>query len=123
MNKLIQLAHNLIDIPDGPNKHFSFIIRKSEILSIGWNSYSKTHPETVKWGYPWRYRHSEIHAIIKFSGRMEELKKCRLFNVRVNRLGEVGMSRPCKYCGPMLIEFGFREVLYTNSKGEFCAYI
>jgi len=117
--KLQKLALSLVDIGDGPNKHFSFIVRKREIISIGWNSYVKTHPEAIKWGFPFRYRHSELHAIIKFPDKIGEIRKCQLYNVRVNRLGEVGMSRPCRYCLPMVLDFGFKKIHYTNGEGEW----
>ena len=119
LNKLIDLSFNLIDAPDGPCKHFTFIVRKNKILSIGWNSYSKTHPVSVKFGSAYKFRHSEVHAVSKFPGEPSELSRCKLYNTRVNRHGEVCMSRPCKYCLPMLVGLNFREVMFTNTNGQW----
>ncbi len=117
--KYLEIAKCLIDSPQSPKKHFSFIVRKNVIESIGFNYIKKTHPMAAKFGYPYPLLHSEMDAILKFSGPVSELKKCSIVNVRLNRFGRILMSKPCKFCNKLLNFFEFRNIFFTTNNGIF----
>lgn len=118
-DKVIQLAFKHKNKPIGLYRHFSFIVCKNEVLSIGWNNVKKTHPLAMKNGYAYPYIHSELDAIVKFGGKLTELRYCSILNVRLTKTGCVTLSRPCKSCQGLLLAFGFKDILYTNEVGKF----
>lgn len=118
-NNFVDISKSLLDKVELQNKHFSFILLKNRIRSIGYNQL-KTHPKAYKFGYPWLFQHSEVSAIVRFDGKPAELRNCCLVNVRLNKDGQIMQSRPCKNCLNLVSEFGFKKVFYTNRLGEFC---
>lgn len=116
LEKLIKEARNRLDIPKGTTNrlHFSFILRRNTILSIGYNNMFKTDPGAKAAGYEYGFMHSEFDAIGNFPLQPKEFTKCRLVNIRMDRFGKVLLAKPCKVCGPMLIGLKFREVWYSN---------
>lgn len=74
--------------------------RKGKVLSIGKNSYVKTHPLQAKHanivGRPENIvLHAEIDAIIK----CRNLDKAyRIFVSRTNKAGEYRLAKPCPIC-------------------------
>lgn len=117
--KLVKLSLDLISLPVGPNKHFTYIINKNKIVSLGFNHYRKSHPLGKLYGLHDGTLHSEVAAITRFQGRPADLMYHSLVNVRVNREGDVQMSRPCQFCRRMLSSFGFNEVWWTTPDGKF----
>src|SRR5690348_10342880 len=119
-DKLIKLSFAMINIPNSRRaKHFSFILIRNKIVSMGWNMGFKTHPIAHKMGHRYDSIHSELHSINKFPYPTAILAKCKLFNVRVNKKGKVRLSKPCLKCQKLLSTFNFREVWYTLDGGEF----
>ncbi len=118
--KLLKSARRNIKRPRGRAKHFAFIVRKNQILSLGFNDCNKTHTISHKYGY-WNCSiHAELSAILNFKPALRELKKCRLINIRLGRkTREACMSKPCRYCQELLKEYEFREVWYTTAEGRF----
>lgn len=119
-SKYIEIARCLIDSPQSKKKHFSFIVRKNVIESIGFNYVKKTHPMAVKFGYEYPLIHSEMDAILKFNGHLDDLRKCTIINVRLNKFGKIMMSKPCKFCSKLITSFNFRNIYFTTDSGEFC---
>lgn len=78
--------------------------KKGRVLSIGKNSYIKTHPMQDKYAklagkeysaYGYAFIHAEIDAI----NRCKDLDKAYKIRVtRVKRDGSYGMACPCKAC-------------------------
>lgn len=100
-------------------KHFSYIVRRNKILCIGYNNPNKTHPAARRFGHRFCCIHSELDAIVNFPGKIHELRKCKLINVRIARDMSIRMSKPCKFCTKMIITFGFKKVIYTSNKAKF----
>ena len=121
LNNLIDLSFSLMDKPVGKNKHFSYLLQRSNILSIGFNNCTQTHPLIKKYSKHEEiiYVHSELDAIRRFPRSPSILSKCTLVNVRLNKKGEILLSRPCKICRHIVQSFGIRKVIWTNNKGEF----
>jgi len=106
-------------------RHFSFIMNKKKILSIGTNN-MKTHPKNLKFNFVNKYNdpindlvgtHSELNALIKLG--LEDCTGLVLVNTRVNRNGTIDFSKPCRGCLDMLQRLNFKKVFFTNKKGEF----
>jgi tRNA(Arg) A34 adenosine deaminase TadA len=120
--RILNLTRELQYIPDCKSKHFSFIVDKNNILSIGWNDAWKTHPLGKHYGYRFGCIHSELAAILRFKGDKQQLKSCTLINTRINGLGIIGISKPCDCCQGLLRKMHFKRVYYTNHQGEFKRY-
>jgi len=74
--------------------------RKDNVLSIGFNSYVKTHPLQAKCatavGEPTKvYLHAEIAALVRLRNP-ERAHKIVVF--RFNKLGKPAPAAPCKCC-------------------------
>jgi deoxycytidylate deaminase len=115
--KILDLTKKYIDLPNGKNKHFSFIIRRNKILSIGWNDYFRTHPICKKLGYRFDAIHSETSSVLRYRGDTEDLRFCELVNTRINSMGKIGMACPCDICKKFIISTGIRRVHYTDING------
>jgi len=127
-NKIVELTHVLKDIHNTNIrcKHFTFILHKNKILSIGINNPKKTHPKNLKSKYKDRHNkdiseyvgiHSELSAILKY--RVESYHKYTLINTRIGVNGKLANSHPCAGCTCMLSQLNFRRIYYTTSQGEF----
>lgn len=118
-NKLIEFA-----IADAPNiehnfKHFTFILERNKILSVGKNNPEKTHPLALKFGHRFNCIHSELAAIVNFPRPNIYLRACTLVNVRVGVNGDIRISKPCHVCQYMLAAFNITDIYYTNRNGNF----
>ena len=90
--------------------------KKGTLLSIGKNSYIKTHPLqakiAAKVGQPNRiYLHAEIHALTRLS---ESDVPRKIVVVRLDKNGQPRLSRPCAVCQEALRMYGITEVEYTK---------
>lgn len=89
--------------------------RKGRILSIGQNSYVKTHPlqaaHAKKVGEPEKvYLHAEIHAI----ARCPDLTKAhKIFVTRWDRSGRAVLAAPCAICRSAIEAAGIPVVQHT----------
>lgn len=118
-NKLIEISRALIHEPVGEQKHFSFLLRRNKVVSIGWNQKNKTHPLTLKYGHLYKTIHSEVAVIRNFPHRSQHLPDFTLVNIRISREDNVTISRPCVYCRRLIADFGITDVYYTDEKGNF----
>jgi tRNA(Arg) A34 adenosine deaminase TadA len=116
---LVRVARSFIELTPHRCKHFSFACKKNEVYAVGWNQPFKTHPLAKKFGYKFNCIHSELHAILKLNVKPSELRKYTLVNVRLDKQGEVKMSKPCKVCQKLLGVFQFAEVYYSTNLGTF----
>lgn len=89
--------------------------RKGRVLSVGQNSYLKTHPLQAKHakvtGHPEKqYLHAEVHAIT----RCRDLRRAhRIFIARYNKQGEPVLAKPCPVCMSAIRESGIRHISHT----------
>ncbi len=107
--------------------HITVVFDKNKIISIGANSYCKTHPKAAifqKEEIVDRNRyvpgiHSELSAILKLG---EDCSKFTFFNVRIDNNNQINNSRPCSGCTKLLKQVGFKRFYYSisgNSIREF----
>ena len=89
--------------------------RRGRVLSIGQNSYVKTHPmqarHAKKVGQEERiYLHAEVHAIV----RCRTLRDAhRIFISRWNKKGEPLNAKPCPVCESAIHAAGIKVVEHT----------
>ncbi len=89
--------------------------KKGRVLSVGKNSYVKTHPlqakHAEKTGQPYKqFLHAEIHAIT----RCKEIKRAhKIFVIRYNKQGEPVLAKPCQVCASAIQASGIKYVEHT----------
>lgn len=118
---LVNHALNSLDIPiRKPNSlHFTFILRRNTILSVGYNNIRKTSPVAKKYGYEYGFIHSEFDAIRRFPLSPEHLSDCYLINIRANKSGQIRNSEPCRICSTFILPFNFKGIYYSVSNNEY----
>jgi deoxycytidylate deaminase len=129
-NKIVEVTYALINKhnADLRCRHFSFILDRNRIISIGMNS-TKTHPMNLKYNYVNKNKekisdivgtHSELNAVIKLGE--EDCSKLTLVNTRINRNNVLDHSAPCHGCSDMINQLNFKNVYFSNVKGGFDKY-
>lgn len=89
--------------------------RRGKVLSIGKNSYVKTHPLQAKYaekvGLPEKkYLHAEVAAIIK----CRDLARAHRIEVfRVGKDGRYLLAKPCPVCESAIKASGIKHVVHT----------
>lgn len=89
--------------------------KRGRILSIGKNSYTKTHTIMAKYseraGMPEKqYLHAEIDAIIKCKSLDKAYK---IFVSRISTTGKPMLAKPCKICQSAIDKTGIQLVEWT----------
>lgn len=89
--------------------------RKGNVLSVGQNSYIKTHPLQAKHaeivGEPYKqFLHAEIHAITK----CKQLHKAhKIFIARYSKNGTPLLAKPCAVCMSAILATGIEVIEHT----------
>lgn len=89
--------------------------KRGMVLSIGQNSYVKTHPRQAAWakkaGLPEKeFLHAEISAII----RCRDLTRAhRIFISRLDKDGKPMLAAPCPVCASALKATGIKVIQHT----------
>ena len=89
--------------------------RKGVVLSVGQNSYTKTHPLMAdlakKANMPDRiYLHAEVHAIV----RCQDISKAHSIEIfRFNKEGKPVNAAPCKICQSAIQATPIKRVRHT----------
>jgi len=126
-NKIIEVSYALINKhnADLRCRHFSFILDRNRIISIGMNS-TKTHPLNLKYNYVNKDNksisdivgtHSELNAVIRLGE--EDCSRLTLINTRINRNNVLDYSAPCSGCSDMIKQLNFKNVYFSNVQGKF----
>ena len=87
--------------------------KRGRLLSIGRNSYIRTHPLQAKLakkaGRPQAiYVHAELSALLKARQQVH-----KLVVVRYNKDGTPGNAKPCEICQLAIKEFGVKHIEHT----------
>jgi deoxycytidylate deaminase len=118
LDRLIRIAQDNATKQDVRYRHTSVLVYKNRIVSIGVNSYKKTHPIAWQRGRnSWCFVHSEVASLAAYRGLVSDLRHCTMYNVRVGVRGDIQLSKPCQNCTKVMIAFGLRRVAYTNDEG------
>ena len=89
--------------------------KRGRLLSVGTNSYEKTHPYqkhcAVMVGHSFKeYLHAEIQAIL----RAKDQRIHKITVERYNKNGEPMLAKPCPICQYAIGMFNIAEVEYTK---------
>ena len=89
--------------------------KRGKVISVGQNSYVKTHPLQAKYaaaaGMPDRqFLHAEIHAIVKCK---DLTRAYRIFVSRWDRKGQPALAKPCPVCISAIEAAGIEIVEHT----------
>lgn len=98
---------------NGKQSLIALVLRQGQIVSVGRNSYCKTHPRqsrlAEKVGQPKReYLHAEIAALLKAPRNADTLVV-----VRLNKQGDFCNAKPCEICQLAIREFGIKTVIHS----------
>jgi deoxycytidylate deaminase len=126
-NKIIEVSYALINKhnADLRCRHFSFILDRNRIISIGMNS-TKTHPLNLKYKYVNKDNksisdivgtHAELNAVIRLGE--EDCSRLTLINTRINRNNMLDYSAPCSGCSDMIKQLNFKNVYFSNAQSKF----
>lgn len=98
--------------------HAAVLVDGSRIISVGYNKpYKPQIVRNIKNAHPNLSLHAEVSAI-KNSHR-EDLKDSTLYVARLFKDKQtIGLSKPCKYCQRVLLDFNIRKVIFTTETGE-----
>ncbi len=118
--KSLKLAEMLVNLPKSRKKHFTFIVERNKILSVGWNNGWKTHPLAYKYGYRFDCIHSELAAILNMQRKIAS--NAQLINIRILN-GEIAMAKPCPRCRHLLVDLNITKVWYTTNYGTFARLV
>ncbi|MDD4081819.1 MAG: hypothetical protein PHD05_00395 [Sphaerochaetaceae bacterium] len=89
------------------------IFKRNKIISKGFNTTQKSIKHFKKKFQRWPGTiHAEVDAIIKAK---TDLKRCSILVVRINRNGQLRLSKPCQYCQMYLDYIGIRKIYYTTN--------
>jgi tRNA(Arg) A34 adenosine deaminase TadA len=120
INRYVEIAKANIHKIEKQEKHFSFIMQGSKILSIGMNNPNE-HPKAYKYGYKFGDIHSELSAILKYGE--EDCSDVYMINIRINRFGNVRNSKPCKTCQNVLKMFRFKKIFYSTTDSNIASIL
>lgn len=89
--------------------------KRGKVLSVGQNSYIKTHPLQAKHAHATgnpekQFLHAEIHAITKCRNLGRAYK---IFVSRYNKQGEPVLAAPCPVCMSAIRASGIKHVIHT----------
>lgn len=90
--------------------------KKGRVLTVGENSYDKTHPLQVqmakKYGRPGQiFLHAEMAALVRLKRHHTAHK---IYIERYSEHGEPLIAKPCPVCEGALREAGIEIIEYTN---------
>lgn len=115
--KVISIARKLYHLPGSSKKHFSFLVCKNRIVSVGWNDSFKTHPLGEVLGYRFGTFHSELSCFLNCQYDFFQNRKLKFYNVRLNRRRQILNSKPCSKCQVLLAMTSISEIYYTGENG------
>jgi deoxycytidylate deaminase len=103
------------------NKMGAAIFSKSNLLSLGYNSYRCTHPDSANTRLFARNLHSEHSALLKI--RHYDNQNLVIYVYRETADGKPASSKPCDNCIFLLKLAGIRRARYFDNQGNMAEMI
>lgn len=101
--------------------HWAFIIQDNKI--IGWSTNDFGEPPKGL-GYKCKRdthlfstRHAEYKALMKCKGIMNFQKNWEIINIRLNKQGDMRISKPCNRCYSLTKDWGCVKYYFTTEVG------
>lgn len=91
----------------------ALVLRANRVVSVGYNSYLKTHPWQSKLakevGQPHReYLHAEVAALLRAPRDADTLVV-----VRLGKQGDLRCAKPCPICALAAQRFGIKHIIHS----------
>jgi hypothetical protein len=100
--------------------HYAFALRKSKVIAIGKNNISDGSQTALKIGrslninkwkeYP--YLHAECDVISQIKDKYHP-KEIIIISLRINRIGQFRLAKPCQHCQKVLDILGYYNVWWS----------
>lgn len=96
--------------------HWSFIVQDNMIVEIGKNKQGK--PKYTNFGYIKTAKiHSEHDVYEKAKGLLKKNRPFEIVNIRLNKQGDLRLSKPCACCCKFLDFIGCKTVWFSTEVG------
>lgn len=118
-SKVFKLLKILAEDADkvASSRHAACIMYRGDIIAFGVNKI-KSHPFAARFSKNSEaiYFHAETSAIYNALKKIDvdELKKCKLFVLRIKSDGSIGSSCPCPGCARAIATFNIPVVYHSN---------
>jgi deoxycytidylate deaminase len=96
--------------------HGSLITKGGSVISWGLNEPGKCGFSESYAYHPGFTRHAELNAIKKVRRKID-LTGAVCYNLRIDKNGEIRMSKPCPSCEKLLLNYGFKKVYFSTENG------
>lgn len=102
--------------------HYSFIVQNNKIIE--WGTNRRVCP-AKHFGYNKKCtdvdfvpkRHSELDVYFKARGLLNKTKPFEIINIRLNKKGQLKLSKPCSCCYELLKALGCKNFYYSSAVG------
>lgn len=118
LNRLLMKIKSEYDYSKCYTVYAAIADKKGQIISIGKNSFVKTHPKQRSYNL---YRnpnkiflHAEIDALLKYKTDNAYM----MIVARVTKSGLIKNAKPCFGCFTAIMESNIKKVFYTNDDGD-----
>ena len=124
-----RIAKEISSLSDHRVKIGCVIVDKHRVISSGHNSNSKTHRiqaeiDTKYFGCECVGKlHAEVSALIPLIQNRYDISNATVYTYRMDRNGNIAMSRPCPRCMELIKRCGIRKVKYTTADGFAKEYV
>jgi hypothetical protein len=130
LNKSLELARALCPEQTDARRtfHFSMCWHGNKLLAIGQNqnkTSSRNRFNQIRDGFSidLKGQCSEMSCFLKVKNKIStDFSKFTLVNVRIDRAGNVAISRPCGHCRGLIRYLSPKAVYFTDNEGEFQKY-
>lgn len=96
--------------------HWTFIVQDGKVLGFGRNRPGR--PYYDNFGYTALSKiHSEMDCWRKVKGLINSNKSFKCINIRLNKQGELRLSKPCACCVSFLDFVGCHSVIFSTEAG------
>ncbi len=112
LHRYVELARALKHKNTSTFKHFTFLVNKTKVVSIGFNNILKPSRLLT---YRLGGRHSEADSLENLDYSL--IPSLTVVNIRLNPQGVLRNSYPCDVCLNFLLKMGFKRLYFSNDFG------
>lgn len=100
-------------------RHCALVVQGNKILGVGFNRHGWSSKQQGKYSSRKLSNncctvHAEVDALLRVSNR-EDIQGSTVYVVRVIKLGQLAMSKPCPMCHQILREHGVKRAFFSIS--------
>lgn len=122
--RYFSIADSVSRLSDHPKAKLGcIVINKGQIISSGYNSFTKTHPLQKRLDKR-RFKeestgkvHAETSALLPLINNHIDLTKAEIYVSRKLKNGTIAMSKPCASCIALIKSCGIKVIHYTTADG------